>query len=153
MALKSLTQNDQSAVAKLLTAYWAERGLGEYGQEWAEAYLVEGHKKEIAADEFFVYEENGEIIGVIALVTDVSNIAQIRDMVIKPEYRKKGIGKKMIQALLEKAKERKIRKIFAFVLPHPQTVNAATELGFEKEGVLKSHFAEGEDLTIFSKFL
>lgn len=151
MTLKELNEEEKPDVAKLLAIYWKERGMPQYDQEWAEGYLSEGHGKEIVKDEFFVHKEGGEVIGAISLITDVSGAAEIRDMVVKPEFREKGYGTKMLQELTELAKERKIRKLFAFVFPQLEHLYASA--GFEKEGVLKSHFKEGEDLAIMSRFL
>lgn len=151
MVLKPLTKNARSQAAKLLADYWSERGMHKYNQKWAEGYLTEGHKKEIKNDEFFIYEENDEIIGTVSLVTDVSNVAEIRDMVVKQSHRRKGYGKKMLQDLIEIAKQRNLRKVYSLIFP--QYEKLYTNFGFVKEGTLKSHFAQGEDLSIMSKFL
>jgi len=123
----------------------------KYDAAWAGKYLTEGHRKEIKRDEFFVYKERGKIIGVVSLITDVSGVAEIRDMIIKPEYRREGHGRKMLSELVELAKKRKIRKLYAFIFSrHGRLYESA---GFEREGILKSHFAAGENLAIMSKFL
>ena len=150
MPLKQLTKNQHDQAAQLLTDYWSERGMPEYDLKWAKEYLIEGHKKDIKNDEFFVYQENGEIIGVVSLITDVSNVAEIRDMVIKPEFRRKGYGKNIVQELLELAKERKLRKVFGLVMPELEKF--FEKLGFEKEGVLKNHFKQDEHLVVLSWF-
>ena len=151
MVLKKLTKQERREVAKLLADYWKDRDMPKYNQKWAEDYLIKGHKKEIKKDEFFVYKEKGKLIGNISLITDVSNIAQIRDMVVKPGYRSKGYGKKILNELIKLAKKRKIRKLYAFTFPRLEKFFKSA--GFEKEGLLKSHFTSDEDLIIMSKFL
>lgn len=151
MGLEGMNEEDASDAANMLADYWKERGMPQYDQEWAEEYLKEGHGKEIVKDEFFVYKENGELIGILSLITDISGVAEIRDMVVRKEDRRKGYGTKMLQELIGIAKERKIRKLFSLVFPITEHMNAS--LGFVKEGILKSHFKEGEDLVIMSKFL
>jgi len=151
MALRNVSERDENKLAELLADYWKERGMPQYDVAWAKAYLKEGHKKEIARDEFFVFEQEGNMVGVIALITDVSGVAEIRDTVIKPEHRKKGFGKQMLTELVALAKERKLRKLFS--LSFPQYERLLTSVGFEKEGVLKNHFAQGEDLVVMSLFL
>ena len=149
--LKKLTNQDRDEVSKLLSSYWAERGMPEYDEKWAKEYLLEGHKKEIANDEFFVYKKSNKIIGTISLITDVSNVAEIRDFVVKPKFRGKGYGKKILRELIKLAEFRKIRKLYA--LAFPKFEKFLSSEGFEKEGLLKNHFAKGEDLIIMSKFL
>jgi len=150
MSLVKLT-NEHAKVVDILVDYWKSRGMSKFDEKWASEFLTEGHKKEIKQDEFFVYKIDEEVVGTVSLVTDISNVAEIRDMVVKTEHRKKGYGRKMLTELLNYAKELKIRKVFAFVVP-----NLAEKLkagGFEQEGLLKSHFAKDEDLVIMSKFL
>ncbi len=149
MTLKKITKQERTEAAKILADYWAERGMHEYNQKWAERYIVEGHKKEIKSDEFFIRKEGGKVIGTVSLTADVSGVAEIRDLVIKEEFRGKGYGKKILGELIEFAKKRKIRKLFALT----KVEGLFKSAGFEKEGVLKSHFAKGEDLIIMSKFL
>jgi len=88
MVLEKLTSGKRSEVALLLFEYWKERGMPEYDQKWAENYLIDGHKTEIESDEFFSFIEGNTLIGVISLITDVSNVAEIRDMVIKTRQKK-----------------------------------------------------------------
>lgn len=151
MGLKELTEQEKVESAKLLAAYWKDRSMPEYDETWAREYLEEGHKKETKLDEFFVYKEGEKTIGTISLITDVSDIAEIRDMVLKPEYRNKGYGRKMLDEIVGLAGARKIRKLYAFIFPQFEEMYQSA--GFEKEGILKSHFAAGEDLTIMSRFL
>ncbi|MGM0582886.1 MAG: GNAT family N-acetyltransferase [Bacteroidota bacterium] len=146
MTLKKLSEIKEAS--KVLSKYWEERGMPEYDEKWAEDYLKNGHTKEIIGDEFFVYEKQ-EIIGIVSLITDVSGVAEIRDMIIKPEYRNKGYGTLMLKQLIEIANERKLRKLFALVFPKHENFYK----GFEKEGTLRNHFAEGETLSIMSYFI
>jgi len=150
MSLVPLREAEREFVAQILSSYWKERGMS-YDVEWAKNYLIEGHKSEIAKDEFFVLKENDEVVGVISLITDVSGIAEIRDMVIKEEKRGRGLGKQLLQGVLDIAKEQKLRKVFGLIFPKFEEFYKGE--GFEKEGLLKSHYAEGEDLVIMSKFL
>jgi N-acetylglutamate synthase-like GNAT family acetyltransferase len=147
--LKPITADERKNIAIMLSDYWKKRGMSEYDEKWAEQYLIEGHKKEIKSDEFFAFYDGKGLIGVIALIADVSGVAEIRDMVIKPEFRGSGYGKKMLEELIQLAKERKLRKLFCLTSIEGMFKSA----GFEKEGVLKNHFAKGENLTFMSKFL
>jgi N-acetylglutamate synthase-like GNAT family acetyltransferase len=151
MALANIRDEEKRKAAILLSDYWKERGMPQYDQEWADEYLIEGHKKEIESDEFFVYKEGELIIGIISLIATAGSVAEIRDMVVKPEYREKGYGSKMLQELIEIAKERKIRKLYSLVFP--SLLHFYESSGFIKEGTLKNHFKDGEDLVFMSIFL
>lgn len=148
MTLNKITPKERKAAARLLVDYWHSRGMTRYSIRWAENYLKEGHKNEIAEDEFFAYREGREIVGVISLMTWPSrDLVEVRDEV----GLKKGVLKKMIVELLGLARKRKIRKIYSLSLK--QNVRAYMSLGFRKEGILKSHFERGEDITIMGRFL
>src|SRR5574341_523287 len=151
MVLVKIFDINRKEGAIMLTNYWKDRGMLEYNYKWALGYLHEGHKKEVKADEFFLYKENHKLIGIISIITDVSNVAEIRDMVVKREYRGQGYATKMLNEMIAIAKERKIRKIFAFVFPEYRKMYSSA--GFRKEGLLISHFKPGEDLIIMSKQL
>lgn len=151
LKMQEMKQEDIGEVSSLLSDYWKDRDMPEYNTSWARDYLKQGHRKEIAKDEFFVCKYNGKVIGVVALVTDVSGVAEIRDMVLKKEWRNKGLGKEILKQVIEIAKNRRLRKIFALALPHAEKLYSSA--GFEKEGMLKSHFKDGENLSIMSLFL
>jgi len=149
--LTELIKKDLQQTSKLLVEYWKERGMSKYNQKYAEKYILEGHKKEIKLDRFFVYKEKQSVVGMISLIVQEGNVAEMRDLVVDPQYRNKGYGKKIIEETIEIAKRLKIRKLY--VLTFSQLTKFYKSLGFKKEGVLKDHFAEGENLTIMSKFL
>ncbi len=151
MKLEKMEPSQMREISELLAEYWKDRGMPEYDTSWARDYLKQGHKKEIANDEFFVCMYEGKIIGCVSLVTDVSGVAEIRDMVLKNEYRGSWLGKDILQSVISLAKERRLRKMFALALPHAESFYAKG--GFEKEGTLSSHFKDGENLSIMSLFL
>ena len=90
-------------------------------------------------------------MGAVAIVIFKAGVAEIRDLVVKKEYRKKGLGKKLIEYSIEFAKHSNVRKIYCLSL---QTYRSFYEkYGFELEGFLKNHYKEGEHLVIMSKYL
>lgn len=51
------------------------------------------------------YKEGDEVVGMARLVTDNGYIALVADVIVKPEFQGKGIGRMMIENLLSRAKE------------------------------------------------
>lgn len=51
------------------------------------------------------YIQNGNIVGMARLVTDNGYMALVSDVIVKPEYQGKHIGKKMINSLLNRVKD------------------------------------------------
>lgn len=150
MEIKKVESEDLQTVATLLRNYWKERGMN-YSQEWTLNYLANGHKSEIKKDQFFVLKDNEKVIGTIALVINVSDVAEIRDFVVKKEYRKKGYGKKLLEYIIEYAKHNDVRKIYALIFQPYRLFYE--KYRFQLEGFLKDHFEEGEHLLVMSRQL
>ncbi len=62
--------------------------------------------------DYFVYEEKGKVIGTGALHICWENLAEIRSLCVAEAARKKGIGRMLVDACIEEAKQYKIGKIF-----------------------------------------
>lgn len=140
----------RKSLAAHLVAYWKTRGM-RYSQKWAEGYIASGHKKEIAGDKFFVALENGCVVGSISVVVWKGGLAELRDFYVTPACRNKGIGRALFEKALRFCEKKKARKVHAKVFP--QYMEFFKEYGFAEEGILKSHFADGEDLLVVGKFM
>jgi ribosomal protein S18 acetylase RimI-like enzyme len=108
--LRPFQQSDQEAAHHLIVS-----GLGEHfghidsaynldlGNIWAN-YVAEGHT-------FVVAESGGELIGTGALLLLEEQVGQLVRMSVHPAHRRAGLGRALVQHLLEKADERKLRKV------------------------------------------
>lgn len=64
--------------------------------------------------DFFVYEENGEIIACCALhIIGWEDLAEIKSLSVDEKYHKKGVGKELVLECIEEAKKIGVKKIFA----------------------------------------
>lgn len=63
--------------------------------------------------DFFVYEENDEIVGVGSLHIYWEDLAEIKSLAVKEEYQNKKIGRQIVEACLEEARQLGIRQVFA----------------------------------------
>lgn len=61
-------------------------------------------EKSLSNSETVKYVVNNETVAMARLVTDYGYIALVADVIVKPECQRKGIGKKLINNLLERAK-------------------------------------------------
>lgn len=75
-----------------------------------------------------------KLIGMGRALSDLASDAYIQDVTVLKEYRGKGIGKKIIRALIEKLKEENVDWIG--LIAEPGTSPFYAELGFEP---LKDH--------------
>ncbi len=77
------------------------------------------------ADEFYVAEESGRIIGCCALEVYSQRLAEVRSLAVLPEFQGKGIATQLVQKCLEEARVLQVHEVL--------TITGATAL-FEKHG-------------------
>ena len=63
--------------------------------------------------DFYVFEDNEEIVGVCALHINWEDLAEIRSLAVKEENSSKGVGSELARACLEEARELSISRVFA----------------------------------------
>jgi amino-acid N-acetyltransferase len=85
--------------------------------------------------EFLVaVNESGEVVGAGAVHVMWEDLAEVRSVVVRDDYRGKGIGHILVDALLERAKEIGVSRVFC--------------LTFETEFFAKHGFAEISDVPV-----
>ena len=62
--------------------------------------------------DFFVYEENGKILGCAAFHVVWENLGEVRSVVVSEEARGRGAGKKLVEECAREAAELKVNKVF-----------------------------------------
>jgi amino-acid N-acetyltransferase len=62
--------------------------------------------------DYFVFEEHGKVLGTCALHICWDDLAEIRSLCVSESSRKKGIGRMLVDACIDEAKQLNIPKIF-----------------------------------------
>jgi len=62
--------------------------------------------------DYYVYVENGSIVGCAALHIFWKDLAEIKSIAVEEDYQKRGIGKQLIQKCLEEGKVLGINRLF-----------------------------------------
>ncbi|MFQ5688398.1 MAG: GNAT family N-acetyltransferase, partial [Candidatus Scalindua sp.] len=62
--------------------------------------------------DYYVYVENGSIVGCAALHVFWKDLAEIKSIAVEEDYQKKGIGKQLIEKCLEEGKVLGINRLF-----------------------------------------
>jgi hypothetical protein len=144
MHVHPLEEPDES-IASRLADHYASRNL-DCDTDWALAYLEEGHKND-TDHTFFRLEDDDDTIGVVSLVVDTHDVAEIKDLIVDDESR-------LMEALMmleQRAATMGVRKLYA--LESFDRVSTFEDVDFEQEGILQDHYVEGETLVIMSKFV
>ena len=63
--------------------------------------------------DFYVYEEEGKVLGVGALEICWEDLAEVRSLAVAPGQQGKGVGRKIVHSCLAEARALGIRKVFA----------------------------------------
>jgi amino-acid N-acetyltransferase len=103
MQIRKARIADAKAIQKLLTEY-ASQGL-MLSSSLAEIY------DRIRA--YHVAEMGGEVVGVSALKVSWEDLAEVRSLAVSEDAKGHGIGRKLVDACLEEARELGIEKVFA----------------------------------------
>jgi amino-acid N-acetyltransferase len=70
-------------------------------------------------DEFFVFEEDGEVVGTAALKLGWDLLAEIRSLAVCSDKYKKRIGAQLVKGCIEEAKTSEMEKIFVLTYVGP----------------------------------
>ena len=101
---------------------------------------------------YFVCKLNNEIVG-FAGVLIVFEEADITNIVVKKDFRKNGIGYKLMSFLIDFCKSKKLSKIQLEVNSKNDTaINLYKKLGFIQVGCRKNYYKDGDGL-LFTKIL
>jgi RimJ/RimL family protein N-acetyltransferase len=97
----------------------------------------------------FVAETQEGIVGRLSITRDhhpsSSHVADVGVMVAR-EYRRRGIGKALLEAAVEWARENRISKLELHVFPHNDAAIGLYEsFGFVREGYRKRHYRRGSE--------
>ena len=154
MKIRKAKLKDATQIAKVLTSF--------YNMDLVEAkqtFLDETKKRH----HYIVAEENGKIIGLVTWLMHglpKHMLAELDRIVLLPESRGKGIGKKLVNELIKDANKVykkngfKLRKLYLLTHADNKEAHAFYEkVGFKHETTLKSHYYKGKDEFVFSMFL
>ena len=62
---------------------------------------------------FYVYEVAGEILGTVSLHVCWEDLAEVRSLAVVQTQVKKGVGRQLVQACIEEARDLGLKKVFA----------------------------------------
>ena len=100
-----------------------------------------------------VFEEQGEIVG-YALALVVFEDGDIANVAVAPEYRKQGLGKRMLEELEQRAKARGAERLFLEVRESNfSAIGLYTGRGFSPISVRKGYYPDGENAIVMQKNL
>lgn len=103
MIIRPAKDSDLDAIAKCIEPFVAEKKI--LRRTFSELQSL--------IPSYVVAEADGEIIGCVVLEVYSPKLAEVRSLVVAREYGGRGIGKRLVNACVEKAKEEGVFEVMA----------------------------------------
>lgn len=154
MKIRKATLKDTKGIADVLVQSYNIKDLGEGSRVFRDEIQKNHH--------YIVAIEKGKIIGIVTWLVHglpKHQLCELDRIAVLPEYRRKGIARKLFNALVNDAKsfykknKSKLRKLY--LLTHADNSRAQKfyeKLGFKHETTLKEHYYKGRDEFVYSIF-
>ena len=154
MKIRKAKSKDSKGIANVLVQSYNVKALKE-GTNIFKSETKKFHH-------YIIAEEKGKIIGIVTWIMhglSKHQLCELDRIAVLPEYRGKGIAKKLFQALIKDAKsfykknKSKLRKLY--LLTHADNIRAHKfyeKLGFKHETTLKQHYYKDKDEYVYSMF-
>ena len=95
-----------------------------------------------------------ELILGVCVFHKIYDEAEIRYLSVHPSYKRRGLGKKLINKIIKECKNKKIKSIFLEVsLNNKQALKFYDYLGFETIGIRRKYYKDGSDALLKEKML
>ena len=92
------------------------------------------------SNDYYVWREEGKILGVVR-VQFPHGTCHLDRMVLHPEHRGRGIGKKLTQHIIDLAREKGASKVWLDTTPALETATKLyLSMGFKEVGFFKKHY-------------
>ncbi len=133
-SIRKILPGDNAEVAKVIRAVMVEMGMPKVGTAYADKALDHMYENyHVPHADYFLVVEEGKITGcagIAQLENYEGNICELQKMYFLQEARGRGIGKRMMQVCLDRAREYGYEKVYIETMPY---MIAAQEL-YKKSG-------------------
>ncbi len=120
--IREIKKEDNANVARVVRKVLVDLGVPKVGTAYADTALDHMYENyDRAKATYFVVEEKGEIIGcagVAQLDNYEGNVCELQKMYFLEEARGRGLGRKMIDICLARAKEYGFEKCYLETMPY-----------------------------------
>jgi putative acetyltransferase len=122
IVIREITTKDDQQIAEVIRSVLMEFGVPKVGTAYADNVLdcmAETYNKSTSA--YFVVEDNGRIIGgagIAQLDNFEGNVCELQKMYFLPEARGIGLGRRMMDMCLQKAKSLGFEHCYLETLPY-----------------------------------
>lgn len=117
---------------------------------WPETYFKKLYKEH--PNDFLVAKASGKVVGYILGYTKPNKSGSIKNLAVASNYRRLGIGKELVNFIIQRLKEKSVKKVFL----HTRMKNRAAssfykKLGFRIIKIVKNYYHNGDDAFLMRK--
>ncbi len=99
--------------------------------EWILAEIERGQR-------YFIYTDKGVAMGCVAFEQPNENTAYLNRLSVLPQYRKNGVGAKLVNHIIGLSKEKRVAEVsIGIIAEHTQLITWYQKLGFKKGAIQK----------------
>lgn len=144
MIIREMTESDIKSVAQIEQL--------SFSHPWSEKDIASSFNSE--CNKFYISAEENKITGYIGFCV-AADEGYILNVAVRPDFRKNGIGKALVQKILDLACTLKLAFVTLEVRPSNEIAVALyTSLGFQKVGVRKDYYkSPNENALLLTKTL
>ena len=114
--------------------------IGDEQEDMVMKYLDRG--------ELYVMYNDDEAVGVCVLTDEGNGICELKNIAVKPEFQRKGLGRQLLECAEERCRGRYSRLILG-TGDSPLTVPFYEKCGFRRTHTIKNFFTDNYDHPIF----
>ena len=146
-------------MSALTVREWTAEDVGEiaeiesvcFSDPWSEDVLRSSFGNPLYKS--VLIEENGRILA-YALESVLFEVAEVAIVAVAPEMRRRGFGRRLMEALIDEAAKRGAQKLFLEVrVSNFAAQRLYEDVGFSVLNVRKRYYADGEDALVMTKEL
>lgn len=132
-------------VISLILNIW-ENEFDFKGLERPDIYDIAKYYQSESSSNFWIAVKDNTLIGTVGLKKESNNLAYLKRMVVKKEFRKQGIGIKLLETAIEFAKEHNYKTIFAgTVKENPEAISFYKNHGFIESDIVPENITAASD--------
>ena len=152
LEIRAMRPEDQDAVVRIIEAH--HEVDGKLADEYYEEYFADPVRVSSAREANFVGLEGDVVVGVTGHYPDKYDwptILWLNWHYVHPEYRRRGIGTKLLAYVVDLAKKQGIRKLYLDTgseTSYAAAVRLYEKFGFQEEGRLLDYYGDGEHYLI-----
>jgi len=134
LIIRAIKPEDNTQIAAIIRSVLEDFGVPKTGSAYADTSLDDMYAYyDVPRASYFVIEENEKLIGgggIAQLENYDGNVCELQKMYFLEEARGKGLGRKMLELCLNKAREYGYEKCYLETMPYMETARKL----YKKEG-------------------